>query len=95
MIGDLSAFVVVPVVGSRRILLLVLLLFLVSVPLIILITFLGASSSLSSLSGLVGGLVSHCDGGETIIFWGSCRLDCALVAAWFDVQTIVVRIWQI
>jgi hypothetical protein len=87
---------IVPVVLSRCVLFLLVLLFLVTVSLILLVTLWVSTSPGSSLSILIATLAGLVTGVvETIIFVCGCGMRAALVCVRFDAQIVVVRVWQI
>ena len=86
---------VVPVILIPRLVLFILVvIFLVSVPSILLIGF-RIAALVPSLSILVSLLAELATRVVTIIFLGSCRLVDALVSARLDVERIVIRVGQI
>lgn len=86
---------VVPVILHPWLVLLFVVVFLVNIPAILLVSFWVAAALVPTLSILISGLTKLATRVVTIILLGSCGLSDALVDARFDVERIVIRVWQI
>ena len=86
---------VVPVILHPWLVLLFVVVFLVNFPAILLVSFWISAAFVPTLSILISGLTKLATLVVTIIFLGSCGLSDALVDARFDIERIVIRVWQI
>ena len=86
---------VVPVILHPWLVLLLVVVFLVNIPSILLVSFRISAALVPTLSILISGLTKLATRIVTIIFLGSCGLSDAWVDARFDIERIVIRVWQI